>query len=88
MEEHNHLAERFERHRTHLRAVAYQMLDSLSEADGDVQKSWLRISRAGTSGAANLGRWPSGLAAFLRSVPTLQRSSAARSQPARVAPAS
>jgi len=51
------LAERFEENRTHLRAVAYRMLGSLSEADDAVQDAWLRVSRADTSGVDNLGGW-------------------------------
>jgi len=51
------LAERFQEHRTHLRAVAYRMLGSLSEADDAVQDAWLRLSRADTSGVDNLGGW-------------------------------
>jgi RNA polymerase sigma-70 factor (ECF subfamily) len=51
------LAERFEAHRPHLRAVAYRMLGSASEADDAVQGAWLRLSRADTSGVANLGGW-------------------------------
>jgi RNA polymerase sigma factor (sigma-70 family) len=51
------LAERFEAHRTHLRAVAYRMLGSLSEADDTVQQAWLRLSRADTTGVENLGAW-------------------------------
>ena len=57
MDEHDWLAERFEEHRGHLRAVAYRMLGSLSEADDAVQESWLRLSRADTSGVENLGGW-------------------------------
>jgi RNA polymerase sigma factor (sigma-70 family) len=57
MEEHDWLAERFEENRTRLRAVAYRMLGSLSEADDAVQESWLRLSRSDTSGVENLGRW-------------------------------
>ncbi len=57
MEEHEWLAERFEENRTHLRAVAYRMLGSLSEADDAVQESWLRLSRSDTSGVENLGGW-------------------------------
>ncbi len=57
MDEHDWLAERFEEHRTHLRAVAYRMLGSLSEADDAVQESWLHLSRSDTSGVANLGGW-------------------------------
>jgi RNA polymerase sigma factor (sigma-70 family) len=51
------MAEQFESHRTHLRAVAYRMLGSASEADDAVQEAWLRLSRADTSGVANLGGW-------------------------------
>jgi len=51
------LAERFEENRPHLRAVAYRMLGSLSEADDAVQEAWLRFSRAGTDGVENLGGW-------------------------------
>src|SRR5947207_11167196 len=57
MHEHNRLAERFEAHRTHLRAAAYRMLGSLSDADDAVQEAWLRLSRSGASGVENLGGW-------------------------------
>jgi RNA polymerase sigma-70 factor (ECF subfamily) len=57
MDEHDWLAERFEEHRPHLRAVAYRMLGSLSEADDAVQEAWLRLSRSDTSGVENLGGW-------------------------------
>ena len=46
MNEPEYLAERFEEHRTHLRAVAYRMLGSVSEVDDAVQEAWLRLSRA------------------------------------------
>src|SRR5262245_44943006 len=57
MNEQKWLVERFEANRTHLRAVAYRMLGSLSEADDAVQEAWLRLSRSGTSGVENLGGW-------------------------------
>src|SRR6266702_6340057 len=57
MNEHNWLAEQFEAERPHLRAVAYRMLGSLSEADDAVQESWLHLSRSNTSVVENLGGW-------------------------------
>ena len=57
MNKHEWLAEQFEAKRTHLQAVAYRMLGSLSEADDAVQESWLRLSRSDTSGIENLGGW-------------------------------
>jgi RNA polymerase sigma-70 factor (ECF subfamily) len=51
------LAAGFEAQRPHLRAVAYRMLGSLSEADDVVQDAWLRASRAGTADVGNLGGW-------------------------------
>ncbi len=51
------LADRFEEHRTHLRAVAYRMLGSLDDAEDAVQDTWLRMSRAGADEVANLGGW-------------------------------
>src|SRR6188768_2892865 len=57
MDERDWLAERFEEHRGHLRAVAYKMLGSLSEADDAVQESWLRLSRSDTSEVENLRAW-------------------------------
>ncbi len=51
------LAEEFERHRAHLRAVAYRMLGSVSEAEDAVQEAWLRLSRSNTEAVANLGGW-------------------------------
>jgi RNA polymerase sigma factor (sigma-70 family) len=55
--ESDQLAERFEENRNHLRAVAYRMLGSLSEADDAVQEAWLRLSRSETTGLENLGGW-------------------------------
>jgi RNA polymerase sigma factor (sigma-70 family) len=57
MEDRDWLAERFEEHRTRLRAVAYRMLGSLSEADDAVQETWLRLSRTGADEVDNLGAW-------------------------------
>jgi RNA polymerase sigma-70 factor (ECF subfamily) len=55
--ERDYLAERFEEHRIHLRAVAYRMLGSLSDVDDAVQEAWLRLSRADTEPIDNLGGW-------------------------------
>jgi RNA polymerase sigma factor (sigma-70 family) len=57
MDERDRLARRFEAHRSHLRAVAYQMLGSLSEADDAVQEAWLRLGRTDASAVDNLGGW-------------------------------
>ena len=57
MNEREYLAERFEEHRTHLRAVAYRMLGSLGEVDDAVQEAWLRLSRADSAEIDNLGGW-------------------------------
>jgi RNA polymerase sigma factor (sigma-70 family) len=57
MDQQEWLAQQFEDHRPHLRAVAYRMLGSLSEADDAVQDAWLRLSRADTSEVENLGGW-------------------------------
>ena len=57
MDENEWLADRFEDHRAHLRAVAYRMLGSLTEADDAVQDTWLRLSRSGADDVENLGGW-------------------------------
>ena len=49
--------ERFEEHRSHLRAVAYRMLGSLSEADDAVQEAWIRFDRTDTTDVENLRAW-------------------------------
>jgi RNA polymerase sigma-70 factor (ECF subfamily) len=57
MDERSWLAERFEENRPHLRAVAYRMLGSLSDADDAVQEAWQRLSRADTDAVENLAGW-------------------------------
>jgi RNA polymerase sigma factor (sigma-70 family) len=57
MGDHDHLTDRFDADRARLRAVAYRMLGSLSEADDAVQEAWLRLSRADASRVENLGGW-------------------------------
>jgi RNA polymerase sigma-70 factor, ECF subfamily len=57
MDEQDWLAQRFQEHRPHLRAVAYRMLGSLSEADDAVQETWLRLSRSEAGHVENLGAW-------------------------------
>ncbi|HWD47593.1 MAG TPA: sigma-70 family RNA polymerase sigma factor [Actinomycetota bacterium] len=57
MDDRDWLAERFEAHRPHLRAVAYRMLGSAAEADDALQEAWLRASRAGADDVDNLGGW-------------------------------
>jgi RNA polymerase sigma-70 factor (ECF subfamily) len=55
--EKNWLVERFEEHRTHLRAVAYRMLGSVGDADDAVQETWLRLSRSDVGAVENLRGW-------------------------------
>ncbi|WP_329095372.1 sigma-70 family RNA polymerase sigma factor [Streptomyces sp. NBC_01439] len=57
MDENSWLTERFEEHRSHLRAVSYRMLGSLAEADDAVQEAWLRLNRSDVSDVENLGGW-------------------------------
>ena len=51
------LARRFETDRARLRAIAYRMLGSRTDAEDAVQEAWLRLSRAGDAGVENLGGW-------------------------------
>ena len=51
------LAEQFEEHRAHLRAVAYRMLGSASEAEDAVQESWIRLGRSDVNNVENLRAW-------------------------------
>src|SRR5439155_7607104 len=51
------LAEQFERNRSHLKAAAYRMLGSMSEADDAVQESWVRLARSGSEDVENLRSW-------------------------------
>jgi RNA polymerase sigma factor (sigma-70 family) len=57
VDEHHWLTERFTEHRSHLRAVAFRMLGSLSEADDALQDAWLRASRADVSQVQNIAGW-------------------------------
>ncbi len=57
MNESEWLAEQFERNRSHLRAVAYRMLGSSSEADDAVQECWMRLDRSGADDVGNLRGW-------------------------------
>ncbi len=57
MNDQDWLAERFQENRPQLRAVAYRLLGSLSEADDALQEAWLRLSRADTGSVENLGGW-------------------------------
>jgi RNA polymerase sigma factor (sigma-70 family) len=63
MNEQEFLAERFEAHRPHLRAVVYRMLGSLTEADDAIQETWLRVSRADAGDVENLRAWLTTIAA-------------------------
>ena len=51
------LADEFERHRGHLRGVAYRMLGSVTEADDAVQEAWLRLDRSDPGGKDDLRGW-------------------------------
>src|SRR6185437_16995534 len=57
MADNDWLAAVFEQHRDHLRAVAYRLLGSVTDADDAVQDTWLRLTGADTSEVDNLGGW-------------------------------
>lgn len=57
MDENEFLAERFEENRTRLKAVAYRMLGSQTEADDAVQEAWIRLSRSDDRRIENLSGW-------------------------------
>src|SRR5215211_4143008 len=80
MDEQEWLAERFEEHRTHLSAVAYRMLGSLSEADDAVQEAWLRLSRTDAGELENLGGWLTTVVALI-SLNMLRSRNARREEP-------
>jgi len=81
MDTHDWLAERFEEHRAHLRAVAYRILGSTSDADDAVQEAWLRLARSDSSQVENLGGWLTTVVARV-SLNMLQSRKARREDPA------
>jgi RNA polymerase sigma factor (sigma-70 family) len=80
MDEREWLAEQFEEQRTRLKAVAYRMLGSLSEADDAVQEAWLRLSRSDAKNIDNLGAWLTTVVARV-SLNMLRSRSTKREQP-------
>jgi RNA polymerase sigma-70 factor (ECF subfamily) len=80
MDERDLLAKHFEAHRPRLRAVAYRMLGSLSEADDAVQEAWLRLSRTDAGAVQNLGAWLTTVVARI-SLNTLRSRDARRERP-------
>jgi RNA polymerase sigma factor (sigma-70 family) len=80
MHERDWLAERFEANRTRLRAVAYRMLGSVSEADDAVQEAWLRLQRSDASAVANLEGWLTTVVARI-SLDMLRSRAARREEP-------
>jgi RNA polymerase sigma-70 factor (ECF subfamily) len=80
MDEREWLAEQFEEQRTRLKAVAYRMLGSLSEADDAVQEAWLRLSRSDAKDIDNLGAWLTTVVARV-SLNMLRSRSTRREQP-------
>jgi RNA polymerase sigma factor (sigma-70 family) len=80
MDERDEVADGFEAHRSHLRAVAYRMLGSVSDADDAVQEAWLRLNRSDTSTVENLGGWLTTVVARV-SLDMLRSRTARREQP-------
>jgi len=80
VDERDWLAQRFEEHRPHLRAVAYRMLGSLSDADDAVQEAWIRLSRTDADEVENLGAWLTTVVARV-SLNTLRSRKVRREQP-------
>ncbi len=74
------LSGEFEAHRTHLRAVAFRLLGSLSEADDAVQETWLRLNRSGPAGIDNVGGWLTTVVAHI-CLDRLRARKAAREEP-------
>src|SRR6516225_5051685 len=85
MDERQWLAKGFEEHRSHLHAVAYRMLGSLSDADDAVQEAWLRLSRSDTSGVENMAGWLTTIVARV-SLNLLQSRKARREDPVGASP--
>jgi RNA polymerase sigma factor (sigma-70 family) len=81
MTERNWQIEEFERHRPHLRAVAYRMLGSLSDADDVLQETWLRLSRSDAGSVENMRAWLTTVVARL-SLDELRARRARRMDPA------
>jgi RNA polymerase sigma factor (sigma-70 family) len=79
------LAELFEPHRPHLRAVAFRMLGATGEAEDAVQEAWLRLSRANADEIENLGGWLTTVVARV-SLDLLRSRGARREDPAGLAP--
>jgi RNA polymerase sigma-70 factor, ECF subfamily len=80
VDEPDELAIAFEAHRPHLRAVAYRMLGSITEAEDAVQESWLRLARSNTDDVLNLRAWLTTVVARL-CLDTLRVRSARREDP-------
>ena len=81
------LAEQFEQHRAHLRAVAYRMLGSASEADDAVQESWIRLGRTDVSDVQNLRGWLTTVVARVCKAPQVNEKGVCVTPPTCVSPA-